>query len=153
MTASPSKKKNNNISNVMKAHRYHLVRSSATVCHPPPTRLCFHLANERCTHFKWMQTNNQRVTKSAPSVGTNSARSTFEFLLHFSNPVSQSVFVTDIVSLDLEPTAQYVLQVIAVYHYIHYIEHNVSTPLLPKPTSAHDPELVLSTSHSHNQFP
>jgi len=28
-----------------------------------------------------------------------------------------------------------------------------SAPLIPKPTTAHDPEPVLSTSHPHNQFP
>jgi len=32
-------------------------------------------------------------------------------------------------------------------------EHNGSTPLIPKPTTASDPEPVPSTSHNHNLFP
>jgi len=32
-------------------------------------------------------------------------------------------------------------------------EHNGSTPLIPKPTTAHDPEPVPSTSHPHSLFP
>jgi len=71
----------------MTGHRHHLEKTAVTVSHPPTTRLCFHLVNERGTHLK-------RLTDELLA-DDKRRQMRVRFRLHFLNPVSPSVFVMD----------------------------------------------------------